>query len=431
MQWLTWAFLIALAAETLTRLWLGSRQIAAVQAHRDQVPAPFRGQIALADQQKAADYTTARVRLGRWATVVEALVKLVLTLGGGLAAVDAVWRHTGLAEPWRGACVAATVLLLLQLVGLPFSLWRTFGIEARFGFNRVSPRLYAIDLVKQLLLSALLGGPLLLATLTLMERGGAGWWVWVWLIWLIWTLALTWAAPRFIAPLFNRFSPLTDQSLKERIEILLERCGFAARGGVFVMDGSLRSAHGNAYFTGIGRNKRIVFFDTLLSRIEAPEIEAVLAHELGHFRLHHVRQRLVVSVLLTFGGLALLAWLARQPGFYSALGVPVPSAAMALLLFVVTVPVFAFFATPIMSWWSRRHERQADDFAAEHADAGKLAAALVKLFRDNAATLTPDRIHSAFFDSHPPALERIGRLSAKVLTAAPPPLLDSSDVALR
>jgi STE24 endopeptidase len=299
MQWLTWAFLIALAAETLTRLWLGSRQIAAVQAHRDQVPAPFRGQIALADQQKAADYTAARVRLGRWATIVEALVKL----------------------------------------------------------------------------------------------------------------ALTWAAPRFIAPLFNRFSPLTDQSLKERVETLLNRCGFAAHGGVFVMDGSLRSAHGNAYFTGIGRNKRIVFFDTLLSRIEAPEIEAVLAHELGHFRLHHVRQRLVASVLLTFGGLALLAWAARQPGFYGALGVPVPSAAMALLLFVVTVPVFAFFSTPVMSWWSRRHERQADDFAAEHADAGKLAAALVKLFRDNAATLTPDRIHSAFFDSHPPALERIGRLN--------------------
>jgi STE24 endopeptidase len=411
LQWLTWAFLFAVAAETLTRLWLGSRQIAAVQAHRDEVPEPFRGQIALADQQKAADYTTARVRLGRWATVVEALVKVLLTLGGGLAAVDAVWRHTGLGEPWRGACVVATVMLLLQLVGLPFSLWRTFRIEARFGFNRVSPQLYAVDLLKQLLLAVLLGGPLLLATLTLMDRAGDGWWVWAWLIWLAWTLGLTWAAPRFIAPLFNRFSPLTDESLKKRVETLLERCGFAARGGVFVMDGSLRSAHGNAYFTGIGRNKRIVFFDTLLSRIEAPEIEAVLAHELGHFRLHHVRQRLAASVLLTFGGLALLAWAARQPGFYGALGVPVPSAAMALLLFAVTVPVFAFFATPVMSSWSRRHERQADDFAAEYADAGKLAAALVKLFRDNAATLTPDRIHSAFFDSHPPALERIGRLT--------------------
>ena len=412
MQWMTWLFLAAIAAETLTRLWLGSRQIAAVQAHRNDIPEPFRGQIALADQQKAADYTTARVRLGRWATVVEAAVKLVLTLGGGLAAVDAVWRHTGFDEPWRGVFVVATLLLLLQLAGLPFALWRTFGIEARFGFNRVSPRLYAADLAKQWLLAALLGGPLLLVTLTLMEHAGPWWWVWVWMIWLGWTLGLTWAAPKFIAPLFNRFSPLADEALKERVETLLERCGFAARGGVFVMDGSLRSAHGNAYFTGIGRNKRIVFFDTLLSRIEAAEIEAVLAHELGHFRLHHVRQRLAASVLLTFAGLALLAWLARQPGFYSALGVPVPSAAMALLLFVLTVPVLTFFATPAISWWSRRHERQADDFAAEHADAGKLAAALVKLFRDNASTLTPDRIHSAFFDSHPPALERIERLNA-------------------
>jgi STE24 endopeptidase len=412
MQWLTWAFLAALAAETLTRLWLGTRQIAAVRAHRNEVPEPFRGQVALADQQKAADYTTARVALGRWDTVVEAIVKLVLTLGGGLAAVDAFWRGTGLGEPWRGALVVASLLLLLQLVGLPFSLWRTFRIEARFGFNRVSPRLYAVDLAKQWLLAALLGGPLLLATLTLMERAGAWWWVWVWLIWLVWTLGLTWAAPKFIAPFFNRFSPLTDEALKKRVETLLERCGFAARGGVFVMDGSLRSAHGNAYFTGIGRNKRIVFFDTLLARIEPVEIEAVLAHELGHFRLHHVRQRLAASVLLTFGGLALLAWLAQQPGFYGALGVPVPSAAMALLLFVLTVPVFTFFATPVMSWWSRRHEREADDFAAKYADAGKLAAALVKLFRDNASTLTPDRIHSAFFDSHPPALERIGRLKA-------------------
>jgi STE24 endopeptidase len=415
MQWLTWAFLAGLAAETLTRLWLGTRQIAAVRAHRNEVPEPFRGQVALADQQKAADYTTARVALGRWATVVEAIVKLVLTLGGGLAAVDAIWRGTGWGEPWRGALVIASLSLLLQLVGLPFSLWRTFRIEARFGFNRVSPRLYAVDLAKQLLLAALLGGPLLLATLTLMERAGSWWWVWVWLIWLVWTLGLTWAAPKFIAPFFNRFSPLTDEALKKRVETLLERCGFAARGGVFVMDGSLRSAHGNAYFTGIGRNKRIVFFDTLLARIEPVEIEAVLAHELGHFRLHHVRQRLIASVLLTFGGLALLAWLAQQPGFYGALGVPVPSAAMALLLFVVTVPVFTFFATPAMSWWSRRHERQADDFAAEYADAGKLAGALVKLFRDNASTLTPDRIHSAFFDSHPPALERIGRLRALAL----------------
>jgi STE24 endopeptidase len=343
--------------------------------------------------------------------VVDALVKLALTLGGGLAAVDALWRGTRIIEPWRGLLVVASVLLLLQLAGQPFSLWRTFIIEARFGFNRVSPRLYAVDFAKQLLLGVVLGGPLLLATLALMERAGGRWWLWVWLIWLGWTLGLSWAAPKFIAPLFNRFSPLADAALKSRVESLLERCGFKARGGVFVMDGSRRSAHGNAYFTGIGRNKRIVFFDTLLSRIEPAEIEAVLAHELGHFRLHHIRQRLAVSVVMTFAGLGLLAWLAAQPGFYRALGVPLPSAAMALVLFTLTVPVFAFFATPVLSWWSRRHERQADDFAAAHADAGKLAAALVKLFRDNASTLTPDRIHSAFFDSHPPALERIGRLN--------------------
>jgi STE24 endopeptidase len=413
MNWLTWAFIIAVAAETLTRLWLGSRQITAVQAHRNEVPEAFRGQVALADQQKAADYTAARARQGRWATLAEALVKLGLTVGGGLAAADTLWRHTGLGEPWRGAAVVASVMLVLQLaVSLPFSLWRTFGIEARFGFNRVSPRLYAVDFAKQLLLTALLGGPLLLATLVLMERAGPGWWLWVWLIWLVWTLGLTWAFPQYIAPFFNRFTPLTDEALKRRVEALLERCGFTARGGVFVMDGSLRSAHGNAYFTGIGRSKRIVFFDTLLSRVDAVEIEAVLAHELGHFRLHHVRQRLVASVLLTFCGLGLLAWLARQPIFYSGLGVPVPSAAMALLLFVFTVPVLTFFATPVMSWWSRRHERQADDFAAQYADPKHLAAALVKLFRDNASTLTPDRIHSKFFDSHPPALERIGRLTA-------------------
>lgn len=414
MQWLTWTFLIAVTAETLTRLWLGSRQIAAVQAHRNEVPEPFRGQVALADQQKAADYTTARVRMGKYATVVEAFVKLGLTLGGGLAAVDSLWRQSGLGEPWRGALVVATLMLILQVVGLPFSLWRTFKIEARFGFNRVSPRLYALDFVKQMTLAVLLGGPLLLVTLALMERAGARWWVWVWLIWLAWTLVLTWAAPKFIAPFFNKFSPLTDESLKKRVETLLERCGFAARGGVFVMDGSLRSAHGNAYFTGIGRNKRIVFFDTLLSRIEPDEIEAVLAHELGHFRLHHVRQRLVASVAMTFLGLALLAWLAAQPAYYAAFGVPVPSNAMALLIFILTVPVFTFFATPLLSWWSRRHEKQADDFAASHADAGKLAAALVKLFRDNASTLTPDHIHSAFFDSHPPALQRIGRLNTLV-----------------
>jgi STE24 endopeptidase len=411
---ITVLFLVALAGETAVRLWLSTRQIAAVSAHRDRVPDLFSERISLSDQQRAADYTVARVRVGRWATVFEALIKLGLTLGGGLALLDGLVNRSGWPEPWRGTLAVLAALLLLSLLGLPFTLWRTFRIETRFGFNRISPALFAVDFVKRLLLGFLLGAPLVVATIYLMEKAGVWWWAWAWLVWMVVSLALTWAAPRFIAPLFNKFSPLTDGELRERVERLLERCGFRAGGGVFVMDGSRRSAHGNAYFTGIGRNKRIVFFDTLLSRIDGDEIEAVLAHELGHFRLHHVRQRLVVSSVSLLAGLALLGWLAAQPGFYSALGVPSGSAAMALVLFVVTVPVFTFFTTPLEAWWSRRHEREADDFAVAHSNAERLAGALVKLYRDNASTLTPDRVHSAFYDSHPPALERISRLQGMV-----------------
>jgi STE24 endopeptidase len=412
MPWLTELFIAALAGETVIRLWLTSRQIDCVRAHRDHIPDFFKGELALADQQRAADYTVARARLSRWSTIFEASIKLLMTLGGGLAALDALLRHVHWREPWHGTLVVLSVLLFLQLLGLPFALWRTFRIEARFGFNRMSPGLFAADLAKRLALALVLGTPLVLAFLALMETAGAWWWVWGWLVWLGTTLALTWAAPRFIAPLFNRFSPLGDAALKQRVEALLERCGFAARGGVFVMDGSRRSAHGNAYFTGIGRNKRIVFFDTLLARINGEEIEAVLAHELGHFRLHHVRQRLGAAAISVLAGLALLGWLARQPAFYGALGVPEGSPPMALLLFILTVPVFTFFATPLESWWSRRQERAADDFAVEHSDAHRLAGALIKLYRDNAATLTPDRVHSAFYDSHPPALERLMRLKS-------------------
>ena len=403
-------FVAALIAETAVRLWLSSRQIAAVRAHRDRVPELFSGRIALAEQQRAADYTVTRAYVTRWATVFEALVKLALTLGGGLAAIQTLVARAHWPEPWQGTLLGLCVLFLLQLVGLPFAVWRTFRIEARFGFNRITPRLFALDLLKQWVLGIAIGAPLVLATLALMDRAGTWWWLWAWLVWLVVSLTLAWAAPRFIAPLFNRFSPLSNAALRERVEALLARCGFTAAGGVFVMDGSRRSAHGNAYFTGIGRNKRIVFFDTLLERIDLEEIEAVLAHELGHFRLHHVRQRLAVSGLSMLAGLALLGWLARQPAFYAALGAATPSPAMALLLFLVVVPVFSYFATPLEAWWSRRHEREADDFAVRHASADRLAAALVKLYRDNAATLTPDPVHSAFYDSHPPALERIARL---------------------
>jgi STE24 endopeptidase len=419
MHALTIVFILAVALETATRLWLASRQIKAVGSHRNEVPDMFRGQIALADQQKAADYTVARASLGQWATLFDGILWLLLTVGGGIAALDALWRHSGLGEPWRGTLMAGSVLLALRLAGLPFALWRTFKVEARFGFNRTTVPLFALDLGKHLLLAVVLGGPLLLAAITLMERGGTWWWLWAWGLWLVWTLSLTWTAPRLIAPLFNRFSPLADEALKKRVEILLERCGFSARGGVYVMDGSLRSAHGNAYFTGIGRNKRIVFFDTLLARIDAAGIEAVLAHELGHFRLHHVRQRLIAAVFMGLGALTLLAWTARRPEFYNALGMHVPSSETALLLFILVIPVFAFYATPIVSVWSRRQETAADEFAAAHTDTGNLIKALVALFRDNATTLTPDRIHSSFFDSHPPAIERIARLNS--LTAARPP----------
>jgi STE24 endopeptidase len=336
---------------------------------------------------------------------------VALTIGGGIAALDGLWRHTRLTQPWLGLAVIASVLLAVQLVNLPFSVWRTFRLEARFGFNRTTPGLFLADLGKSLALAVLLGGPLLLAMLTLMQRAGRWWWAWAWGLWLAVMFFMAWAWPAFIAPLFNRFSPLQDASLSQRIEALLARCGFASKG-VFVVDNSRRSSHGNAYFTGIGRHKRIVFFDTLLERLGHGEVEAVLAHELGHFRLRHVRKRLLVAVALTFAGLALLGWLTEQPGFYAALGVPRPSTHAALLLFMLAVPAFMFFVTPLGSLWSRRHEFQADAFATRYASAAELATALVKLHRDNASTLTPDPVYAAFYYSHPPPLARITRLRA-------------------
>ena len=416
MQWLTSLFVLAVIAEMITRLWLSSRQVAAVRAHRDAVPELFRSQVELADQQKAADYTVARAQLGRIDTIFEAFLRLVFTLGGGIAAVDVLWQKAGLSQPWHGALVIGTVMLVLSVLNLPFSLWRTFKLEARFGFNRVSPALFVTDLVKGLVLSVLIGGPVILGALLLMERGGPWWWLYAWAAWTAFSLVLTWAFPRFIAPLFNRFTPLTDAALKARVETLLARTGFASKG-VFVMDGSRRSAHGNAYFTGVGRNKRIVFFDTLLERLGGAEVEAVLAHELGHFRLQHVRQRIVLSLFMSLIGLALLAWAATVPDIFRALGVSLPSSPALLLLAMFVVPPFTYFITPLGAWWSRRHEFQADDFAAKNASAAALADALVKLYRANASTLTPDPIHSAFYDSHPPALVRIARLQNAAASA--------------
>jgi STE24 endopeptidase len=417
MHWLTSLFILALFAGLALDLWLAQRQANAVARHRGEVPAPFAGSVSADEHGKAADYTIAKLRFGRVSTVVDALVLLVLTVGGGIALIDSLWRHTALAEPWLGVAVIASVTIFTQLVSLPFSIWRTFRLEARFGFNRTTPALFLADLAKGLALAVVLGGPLLIATLYLMERAGRSWWLWAYGLWLAVMFLMAWACPAFIAPLFNRFTPLADASLKARIEALLERCGFASKG-VFIVDSSRRSSHGNAYFTGIGRHKRIVFFDTLLEHLAHPEVEAVLAHELGHFRLKHVRKRLALSMLTMFLGLALLGWLARQPGFYAALGVPVSSTHAALLLFVLAVPVFTFFVTPLASLWSRRHEFEADAFASQHASAGELATALVKLHRDNATTLTPDPVYAAFYYSHPPPLTRITRLRAAAAVPA-------------
>jgi STE24 endopeptidase len=412
MRWLTPLFVLAVTLGAALELWLLQRQRATVARHRNAVPAPFAASISAAQHAKAADYTIAKIYAGRIGTVVDALVILGLTLGGGIAALDGGWRHTHLTQPWLGLAVIASVALLMQLISLPLSLWRTFGIEARFGFNRTTPALYLADLAKSTALAVLLGGPLVLATLWLMQRAGQWWWLWAFGLWLGVMLLMAWAWPAFIAPLFNRFAPLGDETLKARIEALLTRCGFASKG-VFVVDNSRRSSHGNAYFTGIGRNKRIVFFDTLLERLQAPEVEAVLAHELGHFRLKHVRQRLLLSMATTFAGLALLGWLAARPDFYRALGVPDPSTHAALLLFVLVVPAFMFFLTPLGALWSRRHEFEADAFATRYASAAELATALVKLHRDNASTLTPDPVYAAFYSSHPPPLSRILRLRAQ------------------
>lgn len=411
MNALTVVFLVALVAEAAVRLWLSGRQISAALASRAGVPEPFRGRIASADVLRAADYSAARLRLGRIAVGFELMFKLALTLGGGIAAAQTLVAQWQLADIRADIAVVFVVMVSLEILGLPFAIYRTFRIEARYGFNRMSPRLFALDLAKKAGLGVLIGLPVLGVVFLLMERTGDFWWLWAWLAWMVFSVVLTWAAPSLIAPLFNKFSPLADEGLRRRLQVLLERCRFDAQGGLFVMNASLRSSHGNAYFTGIGRNKRIVLFDTLMSALTPAELEAVLAHELGHFKLHHVRQQLVVSAIVSMAGFGILALLKQEPSFYAAFHT-LPGDAAALLLFALVLPVFTYFLTPLSAWWSRRHEFEADRFAARYVDADDLASALVCLYRDNASLLTPDERYSAFYDSHPPALARIARLKA-------------------
>jgi STE24 endopeptidase len=408
----TLIFSAALALTTLAKLWLARRHLAHIAAHRASVPDAFREKIELEDHQKAADYTSAKTRFAMLNMLFDAVLLLAFTLAGGIQFIAELCRVWFDAPLVQGMVTIVAVLLLSSLLEAPFSLFRTFVIEARFGFNKTTLLLYLTDALKSLALGAILGLPLLFGVLWLMERMGEFWWLYVWLVWVAFNLLILFIYPSFIAPLFNKFTPLQDEAMKARIEALLARCGFAAQG-LFVMDGSKRSAHGNAYFTGFGKTKRIVFFDTLLERLSGNEIEAVLAHELGHFKRRHVLKRIVATFAMSLGFLWLLGQLMQTDWFYQGLGVSTPSTALALLLFFMILPIFSFLLHPLLSAYSRKHEFEADSYAAGHTAAADLVNALVKMYQDNAATLTPDPLYSKFYDSHPPAMVRIAHLQTQ------------------
>ena len=409
----TGIFLAALAISVATQLWLARRQVRHVLAHRGAVPAHFADRVSLAGHQKAADYTVARKRLSTIELALDTAVLLALTLGGGLALIAGWLGATAWPQLAQDIVLIVVVALIAGILSLPLAWYRTFVIEERFGFNRSTLRLWIADIVKGALVAAALGVPLVALILWLMARAGALWWLYAWLAWVAFQVLILALYPMVIAPLFNKFSPLEQGGVRERVERLLARCGFRAKG-LYVMDGSRRSAHGNAYFTGFGAARRIVFFDTLIARLAPEEIEAVLAHELGHFKLKHVIKRTAWFAAASLALLALLGWLVGEPWFYAGLGVPgaPPRYGVALVLFMLALPVFTFIASPLAAMYSRRHEFQADQYAARNASAPALIAALVKLYEDNATTLTPDPVHSAFYDSHPPAPARIARLAA-------------------
>ena len=410
MHWFTIVFLVALAFATGVRLWLSHRHIRYVVANRNAVPAEFSASIPLAAHQKAADYTAAKTRLGVLETLAAAALLLGFTLGGGLQFLSEAWERIFETGGYaHGIALIVSVVLVSSTADLPFALYRTFVIEARFGFNRTSLGLFFVDLAKQAALGALLLVPLVFCFLWLMTRMGSMWWLYAWATWVAFSLVVQFLYPTVFVRWFNRFAPLEDASLRSRIEGLLTKCGFRSRG-LFVMDGSKRSSHGNAYFTGFGAAKRIVLFDTLISRLAPREIEAVLAHELGHFSLRHVWKRMALLFGASLAFLWVLGWLIGREWFFTALGVHAQGTAMALVLFFMAAPVFTFLLHPLTSLYSRLHEFEADAYAARHADAGDLVRALVKLYEDNATTLTPDPLHSAFYDSHPPAVLRIARL---------------------
>ena len=406
---LTIAFAAAICAGLLLKFWLTSRQIRHVAQNRSSVPDAFAARISLAAHQKAADYTITKARLSLLEMALGAAVLMGWTLLGGLDALNqALLGALGGGMVQQLALLGAFVVISAA-VDLPVTLYQTFVIEQRFGFNKMTLALWLADLAKSTLVGTLIGLPIAALILWLMGAAGPSWWLWAWGLWMAFNLLLMVIYPTFIAPLFNKFQPLEDESIKTRVTALMQRCGFAAKG-LFVMDGSRRSAHANAYFTGFGKTKRIVFFDTLLTRLDPPEVEAVLAHELGHFRRKHVAKRMAMLFAGSLAFLWLLGQLIDAPWFYAGLGVDAQNTALALILFFLVMPVFTFPLTPLMSHLSRRHEFEADAYAAEHAAASDLIQALVKLYRDNASTLTPDPLHSLFYDSHPPAAQRIAHL---------------------
>ncbi len=404
-------FLVTLGVGTVLHLWLQARQIRHVTAHRATVPNEFAESIPLESHQRSADYTACKSRFTQLETLYEAALLLVFTLGGLISWIDEISRTWSTSPIGAGLILIAGISILYTLLTLPFSAYSTFVIEARFGFNNITPRLFVLDLVKSAALAALIGLPLTALVLWLMEKMGGDWWLWVWLTWVGFSLLLMLVFPTWIAPLFNKFLPLDDAGLKADIEALLARRGFKS-SGVFVMDGSKRSNHGNAYFTGLGQSKRIVFFDTLLRQLTTNQILAVLAHELGHFYHRHIFKRLLWSFAMMLGLFWLLGLLMNLPWFYQGLGVATPSTAAALLLFFLALPVFTFPFAPIGSWMSRKQEFEADAYAAQHASADDLTDALVRLYRDNASTLTPDPLFSMYYHSHPPAAVRIAALKS-------------------
>ena len=402
-------FVAALLSNAVIKLWLAYRQLDHVAANRAEVPLAFREQINIAAHHKAADYTSTLVRFGALTIIFDTVLLLLFTVGGGIQWLSDASSNLTDSLLLQGVAVIVLVLVLQSLLEMPFDLYRTFNIEARFGFNKMTLKLYLLDAVKGTLLGAVLGLPLLFAVLWMMSAMGDLWWLYVWGVWVTFNLLLLFIYPTYIAPIFNKFEPMQDEAQKLRIESLLARCGFES-SGLFVMDGSKRSSHGNAYFTGFGKTKRIVFFDTLLQRLSPGEIDAVLAHELGHFKHRHVIKRIAFTFAVSLGFLWVLAQLLHAEWFYLGMGVTTQSTAIALLLFFMALPVFTFLLHPLTSAYSRKHEFEADAYAAQQTDANELVNALVKLYQDNAKTLTPDPLYATFYESHPPAPIRIAHL---------------------